>query len=72
MVVVLKANSGSVVRTREGSIAEVGSSEFGWEKVEVQIRRTEYRGVLEVCVAQDFKSLQLGEKMVESSSKSTI
>ena len=53
MVVVLKANSGSVVRTREGSITEVGSSEFGWEKVEVQSKRVEYRGVLEVCVTQN-------------------
>ena len=52
MVIVLKANGGSVVCTREGSIAEVGSSEFGWETVEVQSKRAEYRGVLEVCVAQ--------------------
>ena len=50
----LEAKSGSVVRTREGSITEVGSSEFGWEKVEVQSKRAEYRGVLSVCVAQIF------------------
>ena len=43
-----------MVRTREGSITEVGSSEFGWEKVEVQSKRAEYRGVLEVCVAEIF------------------
>ena len=62
MVVVLKANSGSVVRTREGSIAEVGSSEFGWEKVEVQSKRAEYRGVLEVCVAQNFQESPVGRE----------
>ena len=43
-----------MVCTRERSIAEAGSSVFGWEKVKVQSERTEYRGVLEISVAQDF------------------
>ena len=58
----MKAKSGSVVRTREGSIAEVGSSEFGWEKVEVQSKRVEYGGALEICVAQDFQKSPVGRK----------
>ena len=53
-MVALKANGGGVVCAREGSTAEAGRSEFGWEKVEVQSKRAEYGGVLEVCVAQDF------------------
>ena len=51
---VLKADGGGMVCTREESIAEAGSSVFGWEKVEMQSKRTEYRGILEICVAQDF------------------
>ena len=31
VVVVLKANSGSVVCAGEGSIAKIGSFEFGWK-----------------------------------------
>ena len=34
-MVVLQTDCGSVMRTCEGSIGEVGSSLFGWEKIEV-------------------------------------
>ena len=53
-MVVLQADCGSVMRTCEGPFGEAGRSVFGWEKVEIQSKRTEYRGILEICVAQDF------------------
>ena len=34
-MVVLKADGGGMVCTREGSIAEAGRSVFGWEKIEM-------------------------------------
>ena len=54
LMVALKADGGGMMRTREGSITEGGRFVFGWEKVKVQSKRVEYRGVLEICVAQDF------------------
>ena len=62
VMVVLKADGGGMMRTREGSIAEGGSSVFGWEKVKMQSKRVEYRGVLEICVAQDFLKSPVGRK----------